>query len=72
MVGSDRDLLSPDPQADEIARLRNCLKTCRGLLRNLAEERPGAIFRRWKHHHELLRNDAKNLLPDIDRCLERK
>jgi hypothetical protein len=75
MAGSDRDLLnlSPDPQADEIARLRNCLKRCRTVLDNMAMEKTDAIFPywRWVHPHRLLRKDAKNLLPEIDRCLSR-
>lgn len=54
---------------DENCDLRLLLSRCRTILANMAMEREGAIFFRWPINHEPLRNDARNLLPELDKAL---
>jgi len=56
--------------AYEIEHLRNVLERARTILANMAKENPPRIafgWQRWPFSHELLRADARYLLPDIDK-----
>ena len=56
-----------DPYSTE----RALLERCRTILANIALEREPkwGIGMRWPIHHEPLRHDARNILPEIDRAL---
>ena len=58
-------MTDPDP-----AQLIHLLERCATILGNMAKENEGAIFNRWAIAHEPLRNDARNILPDILKTLE--
>ena len=50
---------------------RALLERCRTILGNMAREEEWAMsFRRWPIHHEPLRHDARNLLPELDAALD--
>ena len=55
--------------ATERDRLHSVLERARCILNNMAWENAGAIFNRWPIGHEPLRNDARNLLPEVDAAL---
>lgn len=58
-------------KAPESDQLRSALERCRTVLANMAAENEGwVVWRRWPISHEPLRNDARNLLPVIDRALK--
>jgi hypothetical protein len=56
-------------EINRVAELEAALRRCQTVLGNMAEENEGAIFNRWPINHEPLRNDARNLLPEIDAAL---
>ena len=55
-------------QRAEIERLRDALRRAETILSNMAEEN-NSMFDRWPIHHEPLRADARNLLPQIRAAL---
>jgi hypothetical protein len=55
----------------EIERLREALRRAETILSNMAEEN-NSMFNRWPIHHEPLRADARNLLPQIRAALGEK
>ena len=55
-------------QAAELRSLRAVLRCAETILSNMAEEN-NSMFNRWPIHHEPLRADARNLLPQIRAAL---